>query len=173
MSKGRTLIDNLKALAIIIAIAILTPMTINYGATLMAPRPTSPSSIFLGKYYSEQKTKGKIDTKDYKSAKELHQLKTNLASYKRYNKQLSLYRNTLFYTCLIAGLILIILGLLMNISIIDTGLIFGGSFSVINGYATYWDYLTSPLKFASLIIALLLVIGVAYFRLARNPVSTP
>jgi hypothetical protein len=52
-----------------------------------------------------------------------------------------------------------------------TGLIFGGIFSVSNGYWWHWSYVDDWLRFVSLLIAMAMLIFVAYWRFRPSQTS--
>ena len=165
-------IQHLKEVGVIVAIAILLPLTIHYGSTLLSPYPTgrgsSDENIWIhGKNYSRAEIIEMIAKKNGRSTKELKQFQTALQQANIYHEQLNQYKKTLFYTCLILGILSILLGLILTIHAIDVGLIFGGTFSLIDGYSTYWDSLPNTLQFLSLMIALFLVIMTAYIKMVR------
>ena len=122
-----------------------------------------------GSYYSTSNgIQNAINLKKYKNKKELRELQDGLVKLKRYEHKVYIYRSTLFYVCLISGIILIIFSLLCNIPLIDVGLILGAVFSFIDGYSSFWSELPNIIRFASLVAALILVIFFAYFKLVKK-----
>jgi hypothetical protein len=63
------------------------------------------------------------------------------------------------------GYIAIILGSLGPPSGLRTGLVFGGIFAVINGYWSHWSYVEDWLRFVSLLLAMAILLFVAYRQL--------
>ena len=55
---------------------------------------------------------------------------------------------------------------------IGTGLMFGGIFSICDGYFNNWSKLADVLKFGSLLVAFGLLIFLGYRRLERKEVAT-
>ena len=60
------------------------------------------------------------------------------------------------------GLITIVIGAFLPIPAIGTGLMFGGIFSVCDGYYNYWSELSSLWKFFSLLAAFIVLLVVGY-----------
>jgi hypothetical protein len=63
------------------------------------------------------------------------------------------------------GLITIVVGAFLPIPAIGTGLMFGGIFSVCDGYYNYWSELSSLWKFLSLLAAFIVLLFVGYKKL--------
>ena len=89
-----------------------------------------------------------------------------------YQKQHTAYRSAeqafeqhLFIVAVPLGLITIIVGAFLPIAAIGTGLMFGGIFSVCDGYYNYWSELSSLWKFLSLLAAFIVLLVVGYKKL--------
>ena len=63
-----------------------------------------------------------------------------------------------FYISLICALAFAVAGMFISISSISIGLIFGASFTAINGYIHSWSYISEIFKFISLLAMLALLI---------------
>ncbi|OGT26882.1 MAG: hypothetical protein A3I77_05860 [Gammaproteobacteria bacterium RIFCSPLOWO2_02_FULL_42_14] len=166
---GRTFIDALKEFSVVIALIILLPMTVHYGATLIHPYPQGSSAVVLqGKYLSEELLQEKITDKQYASPAALKNLQSKLQTVKAFKQDVKQYYRALFYTCLIFGILFILTGLLISVRLIDTGFIIGGAFMIIDGYLNYWSRLENWMQFLSLLVAVVLVVVTAYFKLVRR-----
>ena len=64
------------------------------------------------------------------------------------------------------GIAAIVCGSFIAISAIGAGLIFGGIFSLMNGYFQYWRYFENWIRFASLLAAFAVLVFVGYAKLA-------
>ena len=73
-----------------------------------------------------------------------------------------------FFVAVPSGIIAIIVGAFLSIQAIGTGLMFGGIFSVCDGYFNYWYELADPLKFASMLVTLVVLIFIGYKKLERK-----
>ncbi len=72
------------------------------------------------------------------------------------------YEEILFFVALPIGILLVVVGGMTKVTAIGNGLVFGGVFTLIFGYYSYWNQLSDLLKFSSLLIALALLIFTAY-----------
>jgi len=61
----------------------------------------------------------------------------------------------------------ILIGGFMAISAVGTGLIFGGIFSVINGYWSYWQFIPDWERFVSLLLAAAVLLLIAYRKTSK------
>lgn len=79
-----------------------------------------------------------------------------------YDRAETLYEDRMFAVAVPVGLVALIIGSLIAASAVGPGLMFGGIFSVIEGYGFCWDKLPEPVRFASLLVAfaLLVYIGI-------------
>ena len=66
------------------------------------------------------------------------------------------------------GLIALIIGALTRMNGVGPGLMFGGIFTAVDGYATYWFQLHDSTKFVASLIAFLVVLAVGVFKVARE-----
>ena len=173
----RNFIDNLKSLAIIIALAILIPMVSYYGATLLAPPPSyhaQPLAYNSGgvAMYSADQVKSAIAAKSYSNQEQLAAWQSKIVQMQKFvekSQQLEKrYSKTLFTVAVTVGIIFLLFGLLANFYTLDTGFILGGVFSILTGYTSFWRFLPSIAQFLSLFIALALVIVITYFKLIRS-----
>jgi hypothetical protein len=143
--------------AIAMGIAILLPMLINYGVSIFSPPPKLelfPPPRVLG----PGATPEEIAQRD-KEVGEHH--KKMIEHSRRYQKHL-------FYVAVPVGIAAIIVGAFVSIPAIGPGLVFGGVFTLIQGYWFYWAELEAWIKFLSILIALAALLFTAYSRLTPN-----
>ena len=76
------------------------------------------------------------------------------------------FETHLFYTAVPLGITAIIIGSLITVQVVGAGLIFGGIFSVTQGYACYWSELDDWMRFVSLAIVFALLVYIGYRKLA-------
>ena len=69
------------------------------------------------------------------------------------------------------GLITLVVGAFLSVPAIGTGLMFGGIFSVTDGYFNYWSELSAQLKFFSLLAAVIVLLIVGYRKLEKKEPS--
>jgi hypothetical protein len=80
------------------------------------------------------------------------------------------FEKHLFAVAVPLGLLAIIAGAFMLSPAIGTGLMFGGIFSVCDGYFNYWSELSHGLKFLSLLLAFIILVFVGYRKLERTEI---
>jgi hypothetical protein len=80
------------------------------------------------------------------------------------------FEKHLFAVAVPLGLLAIIGGAFLLTQAIGTGLMFGGIFSVCDGYFNYWSELSHTLKFLSLLAAFIVLIFVGYRKLERKEI---
>jgi hypothetical protein len=144
-----------KNFAVGLAIAIMLPFAVHYGVITFSP---------AAKYYCVSKkdfVKLQVGTEDSKAlTPEQTVLKATLeAEYDEGHKRFSKH---LFFVAVPAGILLIATGLVVLVPGIDSGLMFGGLFTLMYGYFTYWSDLPIAVRFVSLVggLALFIIIGV-------------
>jgi hypothetical protein len=82
-----------------------------------------------------------------------------------YRSQLRVFHRELFCTALPAGITAVIIGSLLGVQAVGTGLMFGGIISLLEAYTVYWQELDDLFKFVSILISLIILIGVGYLKL--------
>jgi hypothetical protein len=138
--------------AISMGVAILLPMLITYGVNLIHPPPeyddyhTVDYSVSEGLSNEDRAERTRIGKEESKRF---------LAAHVEYQK-------SLFFVALPAGILLVVVGAIMKVTAIGNGLVFGGVFTLIVGYYSYWSQLSDLLKFSSLLIALAFLVFTAY-----------
>jgi hypothetical protein len=84
------------------------------------------------------------------------------------------FEKHLFTVAVPLGLAAIVAGAFLAVQAVGTGLMFGGIFSVCDGYVNYWGELSAQLKFFSLLAAFLVLIVVGYLKVERqHSLSSP
>jgi hypothetical protein len=78
------------------------------------------------------------------------------------------FEKHLFAIAVPLGLITIIVGAFLALPAIASGLMFGGIFSVCDGYFNYWSELSAQLKFCSLLAAFIVLLVVGYRKLEKK-----
>jgi hypothetical protein len=78
------------------------------------------------------------------------------------------FEKHLFAVAVPLGLPTVIIGAFLAVPAIGTGLMFGGIFSVSDGYFNYWSELSAQLKFFSLLAAFIVLLVVGYRKLEKK-----
>ena len=80
------------------------------------------------------------------------------------------FEKHLFAVAVPLGLLAILAGAFLLTKAIGTGLMFGGIFSVCDGYFNYWSELSASLKFVSLLAAFIVLLVVGYLKIERKEI---
>jgi len=148
-----------KKFALGFGIAIIFPMMMHYGVSTFAPQPKWEDYQVRDYYVRHEHA-----TASEKEALEAEQNKLN----QEYKKQDAEFQKTLFFVVVPAGIIAIVVGSFMQVQAIGTGLMFGGIFSVCDGYINYWSELSDALRFISLLAAFVVLLFVGYKKLEKK-----
>lgn len=139
----------MKEFAVGLTIALILPFVVYYGVIAYSP---------AAKYHHQAKenflqTFEKVITEGKKSdvARPVQMEAEYRAGAKEFNKHL-------FLVAVPVGVLSIAVGLVFSVPGIGLGLMFGGIFTLIYGYFTYWDDLGVRVKFISLFIGLIILI---------------
>ena len=138
------IIENIRNIAIGIAVIILLPLILHVGVRLVVNEPSYPK---LSGYAHE--------SKEYQ------------IMLQEYDSELKIYTKHYFYIATVVGIIAIIAGLITPIPFLGMGFILGGVACLTHGYVIYWDKIHDLVKFISLLLALILLILSSY-KVARN-----
>jgi len=145
-----------KKIALGFGIAIIFPMMLHYGVSTFSPQPKW-KDYKVENYYARHKRALPEEQKKLEAERNQLQEKKETAE-KRFQKHL-------FFVAVPLGIIAIVIGAFISIQAIGTGLMFGGIFSVCDGYFNYWSALADPLKFISMLIAFVVLLFVGYKKL--------
>jgi uncharacterized membrane protein len=133
-----------KKIALAFGIALVLPMMLHYGVSTFVPKPKWEDYAFLG---------------DSSAAKR----QERRAAEKRFEQHL-------FAVAVPIGLVALAVGVFLRLPALGTGLMFGGIFSICDGYFNYWSELADVLKFVSLLVAFLLLVFLGYRRIERKEI---
>lgn len=145
-----------KEFALGFGIAIIFPMMVHYGVSTFVPKPNW-QDYQIENYYE------KYRNANPEEQKELELERHNLMEERK--KAERRFQRSLFFIAVPLGIIAIIAGALLSIQSIGTGLMFGGIFTVCDGYFNYWYELDDSLKFVSLIVTFIVLIVIGYKKL--------
>ncbi len=147
-----------KKFALGFGIAIILPMLVHFGVSTFSPRPKWQDYQVEDYYqkYEKATPEGKASLKE-ESARLGKKRRTDEKRFARH----------LFFVAVPVGLTAIILGSAAAIQAIGTGLMFGGIFTLVDGYAWYWSQLQDWMRFLSLLAAFIVLIFIGYRKLAK------
>lgn len=139
-----------KRFALAFGIAVVFPAMIHSGVSIFSPPPR------WGDYAVAPGTNGNED--------EWKKKQTDRRAAEK------VFEHHLFVAAVPLGLIAIIAGAIFLKPAIGTGFMFGGLFSVCDGYISCWSELSATLRFFSLLAAFLILLLVGYRKLERKEV---
>jgi hypothetical protein len=148
-----------KKFAVGFGIAIILPMLVHYGVSTFTPGPNWRDYHYQAGYYQRlQKA-----TPEEKAKLQQEREKSD-AEYRDTQKR---FQRHLFSVAIPVGIATIFLGAINPVQAIGTGLMFGGIFTLVDGYCWYWSELQDLIRFLSLLAAFLVLIFVGYRKLAK------
>ena len=148
-----------KKFALGFGIAIIFPMMIHYGVSTFSPQPKW-KDYQIENYYERYKEATPQEKKQLRAEKSRLE--------KQREKAEKSFQKHLFFVAAPLGIIAIVTGAFLSIQAIGTGLMFGGILSVCDGYANYWYELGDPLKFASMLLAFIVLIFIGCKKLEKK-----
>src|SRR5262245_47056251 len=146
-----------KRIALGFGIALVFPMLIHHGVSTFVSSPKWEDYQTLSNFdpYASPVEKAKREAESE-------------AKRKLYNAAEQHFQLRLFAVAVPLGLVALVVGAFLGLPAIGTGLMFGGLFSICDGYFNYWSHLAEGLKFGSLFIAFALLLFLGYRRLELN-----
>jgi len=148
-----------KRIALGFGIAIVFPMLLHYGVSTWTPQPKW-NLYDLQQPYNPQATP---EEKAQQQAELQKKQEERRIAEKRFQQHL-------FAVAVPLGLVALLVGAFLRLPATGTGLMFGGIFSICDGYFNYWSELADVLKFVSLLIAFLLLLFLGYRRLEKKEI---
>ncbi len=140
-------------------IAIVFPMMIHYGVSTFSP-PPKWKDYQIANYHERYKRATPEERKRLEAEKKRME--------KQREKAEKSSQKCLFFIAVPLGIIAIIAGAFLSIQAVGAGLMFGGIFSVCDGYFNYWYELGDFLKFISMLLAFIVLIFVGYKKLEKK-----
>lgn len=159
-----------KKIAVGFGIAIILPMLVHYGVSTFYPYPNQKEYQTKHNEISRKhenlssetnKSAAKARERTYREREEMKKLD------EEWEAGINNFNRVLFFVAVPIGAIAIIVGALTSVQAIGAGLIFGGIFTLTDGYFFYWSHLLDWMRFVSLLIAFVLLIFVGYRRVIK------
>ena len=154
-----------KQFALGFGIAVLFPMMIHYGVSTITPEPN------WHRFYEEQnqRTKNALHATPEERAKILQEnQELYQGKYEEQKEKEKRFARTLFYAGTPIGIAVIIIGSILQIQAVGTGLMFAGIFTLGDCYYWYWSELQDWMKFLSLLVAVAVLIFIGYRKFAYS-----
>lgn len=147
-----------KKFALGFGLAIILPIMIHYGVSTFVPAPKWQER-YADNYYQDYDN-AKPENKAALAREKKQQEQQWRAKEKRFQK-------VLFFVSIPLGIAAIIIGSLATIQAVGTGLMFGGIFSLMDGYCNYWSELPDTMRFFSMLFAFVVLLYIGYKKLAK------
>jgi len=141
-----------------VGIAILLPMLVHYGVSTFCPSPKWKD------YYQYDYSSAKDKTPEQKAAAQ----KERKEKREVFDARRKTFEQKLFYVATPVGIAAIIVGSYLAVQAVGAGLIFGGIFTLIDGYCWYWSQLDDWMRFVSLLIAFVVLVVIGYRKLSKE-----
>jgi hypothetical protein len=141
-----------KKIALGFGIALVFPMMIHFGVSTFVEEPNWRD--YHGRYAYDQNESSQAKAERIK--------KQEFFDAKQRD-----YQRVLFSVAVPLGILAIVVGAVLPVAAIGTGLMFGGIFSVLDGYMNYWSELPDGARFISLLLAFIVLLWVGYRKLAK------
>ena len=143
-----------KKFALAFGIAVVFPAMIHYGVSTFSHKPKWPD-------YMPVALTAQNSTPEERQRREAEYARRQ-AEYRAAEKR---FETHLFAVAVPVGLAALLTGTFLRAQATGTGLMFGGLFSVADGYFNYWSELSDALKFGSMLAAFLVLLVVGYAKL--------
>ncbi len=178
--------QNFKRIASLIAIAVLSLLVITLGieAFYKSPKYDEFCKFTPEPAYPKETMPGKVC--DYSQSNEEYQCSLNKGmpvyefnkegcrNYKECNycnkdfeNARKPYDRTVFIFHIIAGVILILIGMYFKLDFIGTGFIYGGILNLLTGVIRYFSEMSPIIRFITVLLALIIVVLVAVKKLGK------
>jgi hypothetical protein len=151
-----------KRIALGFGVAVVFPMLIHYGVSTFVSNPKWED-------YQVHPTFDPYASPGERAEREAQQ-EMMQGAYRRGEKH---FQQRLFAVAVPLGLVAMVVGAFLPLPALGTGLMFGGIFSICDGYFNYWSELADVLKFGSLLVAFALLLFLGYRRLERREAAAP
>lgn len=162
-----------KQFAISSGIAVLLPFLVHYSVALFSPPPNY--NDYHIETYTEDSTEETEDLteeeskeqaiKKEESKKEKEKMKQeNERRTKELEEGVKHFQRYVFFVAYPVGILAIIIGFILPVQSVGTGLMFGGLATLAGGCYSYWGEMQPWGKFISLLIALVILIVLGFLR---------
>ncbi len=150
-----------KKLAVGFGIAILLPMLVHFGVSTFSPEPKWENDFREERDHSRKYQNASAQEREKMDAER------DQRDEKRRNRE-NRFQMDLFLVSIPVGLLSILAGSLISIQSVGAGLMFGGLFTITDGYYCNWRSLESWVKFVSFLLVFLLLIFIGYRKCEKQ-----
>ena len=150
-----------KKFALGFGIAVLFPLSVHYGVKMFDPEPN----------WREMMKESETQSLTYLTASpeaqaKIQEQRSKLADTKT-EYDMRFYRR-LFFVATPLGVLAVILGTLIRVQAVGSGLMFGGIFCVADGYVLYWSEVPEWMKFFSLLLVFAIFLFIGFKRIGEE-----
>ena len=146
-----------RQIAIIFGTAVLIPLLIFYGVSTFGSPPKRSD-------YQTVIAFNASSTPEERAAN----LEKQKSEQKAFNDAQAQFASRLFWVAAPLGCLALLIGGFMDVSALGTGLIFGGIFGITTGYWTYWEFIPDWERLASLLVAALVLLVIAFRKIPSS-----
>lgn len=148
-----------KQFAIGFGIAALLPLAVWYGVRLYHPPPEWEAYLSPELYEDIRDAKGE----------EKSELRAERAQRKQELEEAQrLFYRDLFYVAYPVGILALLVGAFLRVQAVGAGLMFGSLFTLGEGCYCYWDKMGDWMRFGSLMVALVILVGLGTWMFRRT-----
>jgi hypothetical protein len=158
---GRGVGEMIKQLIVWVGIAALLPLSSWAGATVLHPRTRMNELVAQSRRASEET----YDTRDVAARGKSRDERQRLAGL--IDEEQRLFHRAMFWVGFPIGLAALVLGLLLRHVAVGTALAFGGVCTLTAGCYSYWDHMGDALRFASLLVVLVILVAIGLLKFGR------
>lgn len=137
-------------------IAIILPMIVHFGVSTFSPQPKW-QEYHDSYYYQEYEQASDKEKAELMAERKKHE--------SEYHSARKIFEQRLFFVAVPVGLAAIVIGSFLAVQAVGAGLIFGGIFTLTDGYCWYWSELQDWMRFVSLLIAFVVMVVIGYKKL--------
>jgi hypothetical protein len=148
-----------KKFALAFGIAMLMPFLVYYGVSSFSPAPRYEQTTYNDIQYDNDATKTERE-----KARKINEQKQE-----EFKKKQKHFQRHLFYVAAPLGLISLIVGSVLAVPAVGTGLMFGGVFTFTEGFTYNWSEIRDSLKFVLLLLTFVILIWIGYVKLSTKP----
>jgi hypothetical protein len=148
-----------KQIAIGLGIAVIFPLLVYHGVRTFYPPPVLSSVVVAERAEGQNAKERQASEQKRRDQERDHAAKTQA------------FTRVLAFVAAPLGIAAILGGAYLANVVIGTGLILGGVITVAHGYWGYWNYAEDWLRFVALLVALIVLVFVGYFRIGSRGVS--
>src|SRR5438128_5867374 len=153
-----TIREFVKQIAVWLGVVVSLPLSVWYGTSAFSPPPDN-------KEYSKATSRLDEKIKEAGGQAEKEKLREERDRLEEQNEEAKrVHYGHMFWVAYPVGLVALIVGTFFPVQAVGAGLMFGGLISLAAGCYAYWDKMEDSLRFVSLVVALVVLLGLGTWR---------